>query len=122
MILPQFEPEIIHHTGKKITEFIINSICDALDWKTKDLRECFMGACFDGQYLHLNVWDHIAEKLQLPLDLMIDSIIHDAAHRLELVVKVAKEGKKNRDKNFIVPEAKWKIELDLVLQHMMKNF
>ena len=51
---------------------------------------------------------------------MDDSVIWDAAHRLELSAKYAKVGKAIDGR--IVGETKWLLELDEVLQHIMKNF
>lgn len=91
-----------------------------LNWTKRDLRERLTGVCIDGQYINLNIVSHLSDILSLPKELVDDYIIWDPAHRLELGCKNAKEGKK-MDEN-VVGDTKWLIELDNVLQHIMKHF
>ena len=91
-------------------------MCNTLDQGHEELRQCFSGACFDGQYIHLNVRKHLAGSLTLSLNFMDDSYTHNAAHRLELACKDAKEGKGM----CIVPKCECLIQLDL--QHIMTHF
>ena len=115
-------PEVLCHKGEDISNLLLQSCCEKLNLSIEDLRLRFTGACFDGQYVHLNVRDHFAEKMHLPLLFMEDSVIHDCAHRLELAVNDAKNGKKDRDEKWVKPQCKWLLELDRTLQHIMTKF
>ena len=105
--------------GSYITNLFITEVCNVLNLSEADLRKRFCGACYDGQYLHLNVATHISEKLDLPLPFVQESVIHDPAHRVELAANDVKNGKKDRNGSIKIPATKWLIELDNVLQHIM---
>ena len=82
--------------GSYITNLLITDVCNVLNFSEADLRKRFCGACYDGQYLHLNVTNHISERLDLPLPFVQESVIHDPAHRVELAVNDVKNGKNYR--------------------------
>ena len=86
--------------------------------------DCFSGACVDGQYIHLNLRKHLSDILHLPVEFMNDSVIWDAAHRLELACQHAKEGFTSA---FAVGGQRiggtsWLLELNNVLQHIMPKY
>ena len=85
-------PNVVSNSGISLRRLLVNTILNTFEWKEEDLRERFTGACVDGQYIHLNMRDHLADILSLPINLMDDSVIWDAAHRLELACQHAKEG------------------------------
>ena len=113
-------PNVVSNSGISLTRLLVNTILNTFEWKEEDLRERFTGACVDGQYIHLNMRDHLADILNLPINLMDDSVIWDAAHRLELACQHAKEGYSIDGQR--IGGTKWLIELDNVLQHIMKIF
>jgi len=100
-------PDVVKNDGLSLSELLINSVCSSIDLSHQNLRQSFTGCCFDGQYIHLNFRQHLSNILSLPLELMDDSITHDAAHRLELACKNTKEGKVSRNGQIVVPESKW---------------
>ena len=109
---------MVSNSGISLTRLLVNTILNTFEWKEEDLRERFTGACVDGQYINLNMRDHLADILNLPINLMDDSVIWDAAHRLELACQHAKEGYSIGGQR--IGGTKWLIELDNVLQHIMK--
>ena len=115
-------PLALRSDGIYLTNLLITEICTLLNWSTADLRKQICGGCFDGQYLHNNVPRHISDKLDLPLSFLQESVIHDPAHRIELVANDVKNGKINRNGEIKIPATTWLIELDNVLQHIMIKF
>ena len=113
-------PTVTHGAGLPLTQLLVTTVNETLDWNKDTLRERFSGACADGQYIHLNLGDHLSEILHLPKDLMNDSVLWDAAHRLELACQHAKEGYSVGGQR--VGGTDWLIELDQVLQHIMKIY
>ena len=77
-----------------MSQLILQVCSESLNLPYEDLRQRISGACFDGQYIHLNVKKHFSDLLHLPIDFMEDVTIWDAAHRLELVCDDVKNGKK----------------------------
>ena len=67
----------------------------------------------------MNVTNHISETLDLPLPFVQESVVHDPAHRVEVAANDVKKREKDIHGNIKVPETKWLIELDNVLQHIM---
>ena len=112
-------PNVLSSCGVSLTRLLINSILMSLDWTEEHLRKRFSGACVDGQYIHLNLGNHLSEMLSLPADLTRDSVTWDSAHRLELACHHAKEGYSVNKQR--VGGTVWLMGLD-VLQHIMKNF
>ena len=111
---------MVENGGEALTDLLIKTILDTFGWTVDDLRQRITGACVDGQYIHLNMRDHLANALNLPVTLMNESVIWDAAHRLELACEHAKEGYTVSGQR--VGETKWLLELDGLLQHIMKLF
>ena len=103
-------PLVTSHSGDNVTELLIQSIKETLNWSIPEIRERFCGGAFDGQYLKLNVPTHLAEKLSLKPDFTEDSTIWDAAHRVELACEDTKKG------------TKWLTDFDTTLQSIMKKF
>ena len=107
-------PEVTDGDGLSLTNLVVNSV------NRDDLRQRFTGGCFDGQYIHLNVRRRLSTVLELPIELLNDSITHDSTHKLELACADVKNGKvdKNGDlrrdteENIICPKTEWLIELD----------
>ena len=95
--------------GSYITNLFITEVCNVLNLSEADLRKRFCGACYDGQYLHLNVATHISEKLDLPLPFVQESVKHDPAHRVELAANDVKKRGKDRNGSIKVPAKKWLI-------------
>ena len=60
--------------------------------------------------------------LHLPVEFLEDSIIWDAAHRLELAYENAKNGKNDQRGRCIFHPSPWLQDLDSVLQHIMTKF
>ena len=115
-------PIVTDSSGLGLTKLLLSTVCESLDWTKDEVRERYSGACYDGQYIHLNLRTHQAETLSLPESLMDESVTHDAAHRLELACSDVMDGKKKRDGTVILPPTKWLQELIKVLQHIMKTF
>ena len=111
---------VLDNSGISLTKLLVDTVTETLNWREEDLRERLSGVCVDGQYIHLKLGTHLSNILQIPQNIMDDSVIWDAAHRLELSAKYAKVGKAIDGR--IVGETKWFLELDEVLQHIMKNF
>ena len=103
-------PLVTSHTGDNVTELLIQSIKETLNWSIPEIRERFCDGAFDGQYLKLNVPTHLAEKLSLKPDFTKDSTIWDVAHRVELACKDTKN------------DTKWLTDFDTTLQSIMKKF
>ena len=93
---------------------------EPLEWTNEILRERLSGACVDGQYIHLNLATHLSDILDLSLEFMNDSVIWDAAHRIELACEHAKEGYTAGGQR--IGGTTWLLDLDRVLQHIMKVF
>ena len=115
-------PEVNSHKGNHVSELILKVCSDQLNLSFEDLRHRISGACFDGQYIHLNVRSHFSEMLHLPVEFFEDSVIWDAAHRLELAYDNAKNGKNDQRGRCIINPSPWLQELDSVLQHVMTKF
>ena len=98
-------PNVLDNGGYALTNLLIDTVTDALDWKKSKLRERLTGVCIDGQYINLNIMDHLYDLLTLPKNLAIDYTIWDPAHRMELACKYAKEGTKVGEQ--MVCETKW---------------
>ena len=113
-------PIVFNNSGFALTKLLIDTVNSILEWDVKDLRERLTGVCIDGQYIHLNIIEHLTDILSLPKNLAIDYVVWDPAHRLELACKYAKIGTKVDDK--VVGDTKWLLELDNVLQSIMKKF
>jgi len=82
------------HSQKVVAKLAIDTCLVELGLTKAELRQRISGGCFDGQYFHLNVQRHFSEMLNLPLESMQESLIWDAAHRLESVHDNIKNGKK----------------------------
>lgn len=113
-------PIVTENGGLPLTKSLVEIVYRTLNWNADILRERFSGACVDGQYIHLKLGKHLSDLLYLPEDLMDDSVIWDAAHRLELACQHAKEGYTVSGQR--VGGTDWLLELDNVLQHIMKIF
>ena len=74
----------------------------------------------DGAYINVNISKHLSNSLDLSTDLMNDSVIWDGAHRLELACIHSKEGYQFDGQS--VGGTNWLLELDGMLQHIMKLF
>ena len=81
-----------------------------MGWSVAKIRERFCGGSFDGQYIHLNVPEHMAKKLSFEKDFVKDAITWDIAHRVELACEDTKK------------QTSWLEELDTTLQSVMKKF
>ena len=115
-------PDVLSHKGRDISSLLLSCCSENLNLSLEEIRQRISGGCFDGQYLHLNVPRHLSEMLQLPLDFFEDSIIWDAAHRLELANDNVKNGKKDSQGNWVIQKTPWLQELDSVLQTIMTKF
>lgn len=113
-------PNVVNNCGLALTKLLLDTVTETLSWNGGELRERLSGVCVDGQYIHLNIIDHVSDLLLLPKNLVIDFVIWDAAHRLELACKYAKEGTKVGEN--VIGDTRWLLELDNVLQHIMKKF
>ena len=113
-------PNVLRNDGLSLTQLLIDTVTKALEWKDEVLRERLSAACVDGQYIHCNMKSHLADILNLPKEFTDDSVIWDAAHRLELACEHAKEGYSVSGQ--MIGGTKWLRELDNVLQHIMKIF
>lgn len=69
-------------------------------WEIGELRERLSGFCVDGQYIHLNIVDHLSEQLLLPKNLVAEYVIWDTAHRSKLACKYTKEGENKKYYNW----------------------
>ena len=103
-------PEVTSHKGESITELLVSALENSLGWSVAKIRERFCGGSFDGQYIHLNVPEHMAKKLSLEKDFVKDAITWDIAHRVELACEDTKK------------QTSWLEELDTTLQSVMKKF
>ena len=103
-------PVVRNHTGVNVTELLLSSVKDTLQWTTSEIRQRFCGGAFDGQYLSLKVPEHLAQQLILDVDFTKDAVVWDVAHRFELGCEDAKK---------LTP---WLQELDTTLQSVMKKF
>ena len=115
-------PEVHSHKGFNISQLILQVCSEGLNLSYEDLRQRISGACFDGQYINLNVKKYFSDSLHLPIDFMEDIIIWDAAHRLELVCDDVKNGKQDLKGNCIFNPTSWLQDLDGVLQFIMTKF
>ena len=113
-------PTVTENCGLSLSQLLVNTITGPLEWTDDTLRERLSGACVDGQYIHLNLRKHLSDILHLPLEFMNDSVIWDAAHRLELACQHAKEGYTVGGER--IGGTSWLLELDNVIQHIMKIF
>ena len=82
-------PNVLDNSGISLTKLLIDTVTETFG-REEDLRECLSGVCVDGQYIHLKLGTHLSNILQIPQNIMDDSVIWDAAHRLELSAKYAK--------------------------------
>ena len=89
---------------------MLSSVQKTLGWSVGKIRERFCGGLFDGQYFHLNVPAHLANKLSLEQDFARDCITWDIVHCVELACEDAKK------------ETSWLQKVDNTLQSIMKKF
>ena len=105
--------------------------CLQFSWSFRDdLRQCFAGVCFDGQYIHLNIRKHLSTILKLPAQFLEDSLTHDSAYKLGLACADVKNGKVDEngdlrhDENRLVicHKTEWLIELNTLSQSIITHF
>ena len=77
-------PEVTSHKGEDIAEILLSAVGNTLGWSIRKLREQLCGGSFDGQYINLNVPDHLAKKLSLEKEFTKETITWDIAHRVVL--------------------------------------
>ena len=115
-------PEVHSHKGDAVSKLAIDACLDELGLTINELRERFTGGCFDGQYFHLNIDRHFSTMLKLPQKMLEESLIWDAAHRLELVHDDVKNGKKDQRGNILAVATPWLQDLDMTLRNIMTKF
>ena len=85
---------MVQNRGEALTDLLLNTIRDAFAWTVNELKQLYTDACVNGAYINVNMKDHLSNTLDLSLEFMNDSVIRDAAHRLELVCMHSTEGYK----------------------------
>ena len=75
---------VTENNGLSLSQLLMKTVNEPLDWTNDIPRERSSGACVGGQYIHLNLATHLCNILDLSLEFMTDSVIWDAEHRIEL--------------------------------------